>query len=96
MSRVCSVTPGALDDAARARAGELIARSDQAILVPLAAATRCTVGDFEALRKTWSGVTLQTRLMGGIRGAVRVALADGLARVRAGGGPDAIVPAAAT
>ena len=90
------VAPGALDDAARARAGELIARSDQAILVPLAAATRCTVCDFEALRKTWSGVTLQTRLMGGIRGAVRVALADGLARVRAGGGPDAIVPAAAT
>ncbi|MFM9181762.1 MAG: hypothetical protein ACKOV8_11060, partial [Phycisphaerales bacterium] len=79
------VAPGALDDATRTRAGELSARSDAAILAPLVTATRCTMCDFETLRKNWAGVTLQTRLMGGIRGAVRVALADGLTRVRAGG-----------
>jgi hypothetical protein len=90
------VAPGALDEASRVRAAELIARSDAAILKPLAAATRCKTCDFESLRRGWAQVSLHTRLMGGVRGAVRVALADGLARVRAGGGPDAVVPAAAT
>lgn len=88
------VAPAALDDARRARAAEVLGRADVAVFKPLGEAIRCTTCDFTVLRNRQDLPSLDVRLLGGVRGAVRMALAEALTRVRASHDPRAVVPAA--
>lgn len=88
------VAPVALDAARNERVLEILTRADRNVLKPLAEAIVCKRCDFTALRHRVP--TLDVPLLGGIRGATRMALADGLRRVREYKQPDAIVAAAIT
>ena len=85
------VAPGALDESRATRAIELLARLDRAVFAPLSAAAACRRCDFAVLRMP--SPSLDARFLGGLRGAVRAALADGLRRARAERSPDAVAPA---
>ena len=84
----------ALQDADAARAAEILLRSDRSVMQPLAQAIVCKRCDFAVLRHPIP--TFDVRLLGGLRGATRMALADGLRHVRERTDAAAIVPAAVT
>ena len=88
------VAPAALDAARTERAMEMLERADRNVLKPLAEAITCKRCDFSILRHR--APTLDTPLLGGLRGAVRMALAEGMRRVREHKQADAIVAAAVT
>ena len=88
------VAPAALDAARTERAMDILTRADRNVLKPLAEAISCKRCDFTALRHR--APTLDIMLLGGIRGATRMALADGLRRAREYKQPEAIVAAAVT
>jgi hypothetical protein len=84
------VAPGALDEAHATRAADLLARLDRAVFAPLAEAAACRRCDFAVLRMP--SPSLDARFLGGLRGAVRAALAEGVRRARAERSPDAAAP----
>ncbi|NBQ15511.1 MAG: hypothetical protein EBU31_13115, partial [Proteobacteria bacterium] len=84
----------ALQDVDAARAAEILLRSDRSVMQPLAQAIVCKRCDFAVLRHPIP--TFDVRLLGGLRGATRMALADGLRHVRERKDAAAIVPAAVT
>jgi hypothetical protein len=88
---VLRVAPAALDESRAARAADLLARMDRPVFVPLAEAAACRRCDFRVLRLPEP--SLDARLLGGLRGAVRIALADGLRRARAERSADRLAPA---
>ncbi|MFO0961552.1 MAG: hypothetical protein U0625_01450 [Phycisphaerales bacterium] len=88
------VAPEGLDASTAERAMLLMERADRAILLPLADGASMKRCDFAALRKPLP--SLEVSLLGGLRGAVRVALAQGLAHARAKRSPDAAASAIAT
>jgi hypothetical protein len=88
------VAPGALDESRAVRAADLLARLDRAVFAPLVEAAACRRCDFAVLRMP--SPSLDARFLGGLRGAVRAALADGLRRARAERSPDAAAPAVIT
>ena len=88
------VAPTALQGADAARAAEILLRADRSVMQPLAQAIVCKRCDFAVLRHPIP--TFDVRLLGGLRGATRMALADGLHHVRERTDAAAIVPAAVT
>lgn len=88
------IAPAALDDDRRRQAEDVLARSDRAVFLPLASAVACTRCDFAVLRHPQP--TLDVRLLGGVRGAVRIALAQGLRQARLRADPAPAVAAAVT
>jgi len=88
------VAPAALDAERTARAAETLLRADRSVFAPLAAAVECRRCDFARIDR--SQPTLEVTLLGGLRGAVRMALAKGLRDARAAGTPDPAAPAVAT
>ena len=86
------LAPAAIDaDRARDLDG-VMARAQRSVFAPLAAAAACTRCDFDVLKRPQPA--LDVRLLGGVRGAVRMALADGLRRSREGRDPAPGVEAA--
>lgn len=88
------VAHAALQDADAARAADILLRADRSVMQPLAQAIVCKRCDFAVLRHPIP--TFDVRLLGGLRGATRMALADGLRHVRERKHAAAIVPAAVT
>ena len=87
------VAPEAAQGDALARAAIALDRARDDAVARLADAAACRRCDFAALRGRVP--SLEIALLGGIRGATRMALADGLRTARAAGSPAAIAPAAA-
>jgi hypothetical protein len=88
------VAPGALDAEGAARATALLERARATVLEPLAAAAALRRCDFAVLRL--HEPSLDVPLLGGLRAATRMALADGLRASRAARAPAAAARAAAT
>ena len=88
------VAPAALDGARRDRAADVLKRADDGVFKPLGEAIRCSTCDFTVLRNRSDFPSLDVRLLGGVRGAVRMALTEALVRVRASHDPQRVVPAA--
>lgn len=88
------VAPAALQESDAARAADILVRSDRSVMQPLAQAIVCKRCDFAVLRHPIP--TFDVRLLGGLRGATRMALTDGLRHVRERKDAGAIVPAAVT
>lgn len=87
------VAPSALDPAARPRVDEAFARAQTTVAARLAEAAACKRCDFAIFKDREP--LLDVGRLGGIRGAVRIALADGLRRSRAAGRADDAIRAAA-
>ena len=87
------VAPSALDPAAKPRVDEAFARAQATVAARLADAAACKRCDFAIFKDREP--LLDVGRLGGIRGAVRIALADGLRRSRAAGRADDALRAAA-
>ncbi len=87
------VAPGALDPAAKPRVDEAFARAQSTVVARLADAAACKRCDF-AIFKDREPI-VDARRLGGIRGAVRIALAEALRRARDAKSADPALAAAA-
>ncbi len=85
------VAPDALDAAGAKRATDMLARAQRPVLQPLCEAATMKRCDFRALHRP--SPSLEVPFLGGLRGAVRVALAEGLRAARERGEGDAALPA---
>lgn len=88
------VAPAALDAEGATRVAAHLERARGTVLDPLAAATALRRCDFAVLRLP--SPSLDVPLLGGLRAATRMALADGLRATRASGDPAPAAHAAAT